>query len=910
MFHWKKTAVIVSAVALLSMVLVSVMPVVSACNTSNIYVGKDNKDYILVYGPDGNNGDTTLYRTYSKTTDIERGGTVTLQFRITIQPGCGSTYECMFKTDYKPDGWTVRILDNTSGVGKAIGTDIDGLIMGSVDSPKDGFSGSVTYTCDVIVTAAEDAILGTDPANYIRIEVYSEDTACNDEDHIFVKCPFRVVVPHDPPEIQLTKPGEGQKLVESAQIEWVATDTETAAGDLKIDLQCKPDRTGAKWSDIAKNLANTGTYDWNCGDLTDGDYFIKVSVKDDGVPQKTRSASVSVLMDNHDPPVVEIVTPSHEKSEVFNKEMTVRWNAEDDEDPTDSLSISIFYSQDHTSEWFEIASGEDNDGVYVWDISEMEDYSDYKIRVEAVDPAGLMGYDVTRAKHTINNLDGPVITNLYPPGGQIFSDDMTIYWTATDADGDSLIVTLEMSDDAGGTWFVIANNLQNDIQWSYTVNTLLYEDGDQYMVRVTVTDGILSSSRTSDTTFTIFNNDIPKVHLITPRDGITIAGEYEITWESEDQEDAVEDMKVNLYYKKRLSSWWELEKGIDNTGSYMWDTTQQKDDRYSIKIELIDTSNAVVEDFAYDFNIYNPDRPLLDVEYPDDDDQVFGDVPIRWVAIDPDEDTILISIFYSVDEENWIPIDENLPNTGIYDWDSNDVEDGIYYLKVVASDGNTKDMEYYISDVEVLNYRNFDPSIVIDRPKEGGLVEGIIQILWTAEDANEEDILTADIAYTADGTNYNPIAENLANVGHYSWDTTALPNGQYIIRIIVRDDQGGETVMTTGAFTVTNIIHEGPNQGDNVAPEREAMSPAVPVLLVIFIILLIAVIVVGVLLVTKKSRTAKSIEDRRVIENLNSGVHAGPQLPRSSRPELPPAFSTPPEGGSTSSDTGLDDLFR
>jgi hypothetical protein len=247
----------------------------------------------------------------------------------------------------------------------------------------------------------------------------------------------------------------------------------------------------------------------------------------------------------------------------------------------------------------------------------------------------------------------------------------------------------------------------------------------------------------------------------------------------------------------------------------------------------------------------------------------------------------------------------------MYAWDSNDIDDGEYSLKVVASDGNTEDMEYILSDIEVINYRNYNPTVVIDRPKEGGLVEGVIQILWSAEDQNEEDQLTVSIEYTADGTNYNTIIENMGNVGHYSWDTTSLPNGQYIIRITARDDQGGETAMTTGAFTVTNIIHEGQNQGDNIAPEKESMSPAVPILLAIFLILLLAVIVVGVLLVTKKSRTAKSIEDRRIIDNLNPGAHAGPTLPQSSHPGLPPAFSTQSEEEvSTNSDKVLDDLFR
>ncbi|MFX0207090.1 MAG: hypothetical protein ACFFDT_13965 [Candidatus Hodarchaeota archaeon] len=101
--------------------------------------------------------------------------------------------------------------------------------------------------------------------------------------------------------------------------------------------------------------------------------------------------------------------------------------------------------------------------------------------------------------------DAPTVTVASPNGGESLSETETLSWTASDADGDSLTYSVYYSADNGGTWALLASGLTNtSIDW----DTTTVPDGEEYLIKVVVSDGTLTAEDQSDDVFTIDNAGI------------------------------------------------------------------------------------------------------------------------------------------------------------------------------------------------------------------------------------------------------------------------------------------------------------------------------------------------------------------------------------------------------------------
>ena len=75
--------------------------------------------------------------------------------------------------------------------------------------------------------------------------------------------------------------------------------------------------------------------------------------------------------------------------------------------------------------------------------------------------------------------------------------------------------------------------------------------------------------------------------------------------------------------------------------------------------------------------------------------------------------------------------------------------------------------------------------------------------------------MSIDPSYSIDdGTTWTSIASNEANDGVYDWNISALQSGEYWLKLVAEDPDGGTSEATVGPFTISifegNII-VGPN---------------------------------------------------------------------------------------------------
>jgi len=112
---------------------------------------------------------------------------------------------------------------------------------------------------------------------------------------------------------------------------------------------------------------------------------------------------------------------------------------------------------------------------------------------------------------------------------------------------------------------------------------------------------------------------------------------------------------------------------------------------------------------------------------------------------------------------------------------------------------------------------NQPPAIDILAPVSGESISGPhYQIQWqTTDPDNPASSLSIDLFYSTNGgSTWTSISSNEANDGAYDWDISALQGGEYWLKIMAEDPEGGTSEATVGPFTISvfegNIII-GPN---------------------------------------------------------------------------------------------------
>jgi len=130
--------------------------------------------------------------------------------------------------------------------------------------------------------------------------------------------------------------------------------------------------------------------------------------------------------------------------------------------------------------------------------------------------------------------------------------------------------------------------------------------------------------------------------------------------------------------------------------------------------------------------------------------------------------------------------------------------------------GQTDEFSYF-----VVGYMNASPETLILSPTTGGTVTGqLCSIQWqTTDPDNPVSSLLIDLFYSTNGgTTWASIASNEANDGVYDWNISALQGGEYWLKLVAEDPEGGTSEATIGPFTISvfegNII-VGPNPVTN-----------------------------------------------------------------------------------------------
>jgi len=124
----------------------------------------------------------------------------------------------------------------------------------------------------------------------------------------------------------------------------------------------------------------------------------------------------------------------------------------------------------------------------------------------------------------------------------------------------------------------------------------------------------------------------------------------------------------------------------------------------------------------------------------------------------------------------------------------------VVYFYSVDNAGNVEEQQ-----TTVFNLDSVKPTVALVYPVGGETFSGVVDVLWDASDDMVEPVIS--LYYSPDnGVEWYVIALNEENDGVYSWNTTTLVDGSYLLKVTACDNAGNEESDVSGVFTLANGV--------------------------------------------------------------------------------------------------------
>lgn len=281
-------------------------------------------------------------------------------------------------------------------------------------------------------------------------------------------------------------------------------------------------------------------------------------------------------------------------------------------------------------------------------------------------------------------------------------------------------VTLSADDNASGVES-IKYRIDQETWKDYTGYFLLTVEGN-HTFTFHARDN--AGHETEDSVYIKIDKTAPDVSVSYPAGGY-IKGTVEIEWNASDNVDDDLNGSISIY-AVRDSERMEIASGLNNTGTYEWNTLQFDDSSYVIEISATDEAGNNGTNTSQPFILDNS-APTIIIDQPKGG-EVLGsgkNLVIFWNASD-DVDSNLdgtIWISYSGDGGNtWDNILEGVANSGKYTYGISNWDNGNYMLRINATDdaGNTG---WATSGNFTID--KTPPTVTIKRPESGYLYMNI-----------------------------------------------------------------------------------------------------------------------------------------------------------------------------------------
>jgi hypothetical protein len=415
----------------------------------------------------------------------------------------------------------------------------------------------------------------------------------------------------------------------------------------------------------------------------------------------------------------------------------------------------------------------------------------------------------------------PRIRLIHPVGGEVLSGNVTVNATIVDPD-DNIDINYGVrfyysTDLTDWTHFgTVRTQPQSGNIFEHFWDTTMVPDDTNYYVRSWVRDLKLNFGENTSSAITIDNPHPPKLKILNPSIGETVAGVLDIKALVKDSEldnigGGINTTKGVKFYLSQDKTSWEIlssvKKGVQDVYNISLATEKYPDGEYWLKINATDWDGFEVEEII-NITIDNPSRPpSVELVKPLPAAELVGTVDIIATAIDLDGDLnssgVTFCIFSSREDQAWQVIGNDpkpeVNSTGAniftFSWDTTSVNDNWYLLKAIVSDNEKLSNESAITEVKVHNNDKNPPVIELTIPKGGEILKETQMLSARVRDLEDNiDSHGVDYYYSIDRVQWRLIGTTAtprtADPEFYDllWQTSTIPDGEYWLNVTVSDE--------------------------------------------------------------------------------------------------------------------------
>jgi parallel beta-helix repeat protein len=293
-----------------------------------------------------------------------------------------------------------------------------------------------------------------------------------------------------PPNI--TSPLPGEVIDGNLTISWTPA-IDVSGHDLTYDVEYSSDE-GRSWKTLVSRLTSTN-YTFDSSTIENNYYLIRIVAECFVGFVVFESLESPVRFFNHRLNLPELLHPDSETRCLWGYER-LRWK-----EVTDPFNHSIWYSvacsRDHGTTWLPIVENYTNT-EFLWDTTQVSDNATYILKVSANCTEGLSQAFLSEVFMIHNGLEAPnVIT---PTNGAKINGTVPIQWEPSN---DSLNLPAKYdiyySMANGSAWNLLVSDIateEGDAVLEYEWNTLIYEDGQWYRLKVAAktSDGVTAET--------------------------------------------------------------------------------------------------------------------------------------------------------------------------------------------------------------------------------------------------------------------------------------------------------------------------------------------------------------------------------------------------------------------------------